>query len=283
MFILGSANFGNYYPGSVEFVDEQKAHKIISKFVELGGIEIDSAEVYGNSLSIIEKFNDLDFKVGTKFSSELMLHPSYFSQYLLKLVEKFKSRLSYCLLHDVQYVSEIPKQSIKILENFLAENSGVKFGVSIYWMENFELAKKNIDLISIVQAPLNYFDRRFVSSEFKQACKHNNVKINYRSVFLQGKLLEPIGLLHPYFKKFEQFNLYYSDFLRSNCSTLLEFNIDFVKSLTDFENVVLGVENYQQTSQIARLINKKKKKGFLEKISTIQFDEGLCIPMNWRL
>ena len=56
MFILGTANFGNSYPGSKTYLDEFKAYQVVEKFVEYGGTQLDSADAYGESLNIIKSW-----------------------------------------------------------------------------------------------------------------------------------------------------------------------------------------------------------------------------------
>ena len=283
MFVLGTANFGHIYAGSKIVIDVKRASELVHQFIEAGGKKLDTAEAYGNSIKIIEQLDELEFQLGSKFSSEFMMNEDTFSAYLKNLQIKFGYKLSYLLLHDVKSVARLPESSINILKNFLIENQNVKFGISIYYVEDLNLAIEYFDFISIVQAPLNYFDRRFISKSFKKLCESQKIELNYRSIFLQGKILQKFNNLNPYFQRFDQFNYYYSDFARSKCTSLLEFNIEFVKLVANFSNIVLGVENVAQMSEIFNLLNQSKCKIDENQISQIDFNEQLCIPMNWKL
>ena len=203
MFILGTANFGNIYPGSKAYVDATTAGLIIDEFIKLGGTKLDTAEAYGKSLDIVQKSLDSPLQVSTKFKSELMSRPLDLQQYLTSLSVKFGSHLSTIYLHDIDNLDKIPENTYSILRDFLEENPLIKFGSSIYYPEE---AYKSYDLFSFVstfQCPLNYFDRRFISENFKKFCSNRNITIDYRSIFLQGRLLSPHDMINPYFKKFD--------------------------------------------------------------------------------
>ena len=283
MFTLGTANFGNSYSGSTSFIDCEKANSIISKFIDLGGEQLDSAETYGNSLSILEHLSNYEFSICTKFSSHKMLNPIIFRSYLQKLWEKYGFRINFLLLHDVTHIIEMPDESLKILHEYLNINSSAKFGVSIYNKEELFAALEVFNCISAVQAPLNYLDRRFITREFANLCEEHNIKVFYRSIFLQGKLLYNVDELEPYFKQFKELEFFHDDFVRSGCRTLLEFNLRFINSVTDFSKIVLGVETPKQLDEIAENMILIKKQNNYKSFSAIGYNSSLCIPMNWKL
>ena len=155
--------------------------------------------------------------------------------------------------------------------------------MSIYTFPELIEAIKKFNRVSLVQAPLNYFDRRFISDEFLAFCIDKNMGVNYRSIFLQGKLLNSFDFLNPYFQDFIEFRSYYSDFRNSKCGSFLKFNIEFIKTVTDFSKVVIGLESANQVIEIIKLIKEKKSQIKLAEISDIKFNENLCIPMKWKL
>jgi len=283
MFILGSANFGNVYPGSKTYVDAVAAKSIIGEFVKLGGTKIDTAEAYGNSQEIVRTFVDSTLQVSTKFSSELLLNPPLLKQYLSTLSEQFGTSLSAIFLHDSEKLDKIQTNTQSVLYEFLERNSHIKFGVSVYYPEEVYRFYDLFPFMSILQAPLNYFDRRFISDKFKMFCVNRNIEINYRSIFLQGSLLLPKKKLNPYFSAFEQFTTYYNNFQNSGSYSLIDFNLKFINQVTNFSNIVLGIEGPQQIHEIVGLIQKIKQTKDLYQYNDITFDEKLCIPMHWKL
>jgi aryl-alcohol dehydrogenase-like predicted oxidoreductase len=283
MFILGTANFGNDYPGSKTYIDAYAAKMIIEEFLNVGGTELDTAEAYGKSPDIIQKLDKHLLHIGTKFSSKLMLDPYQLKIFLHKINNKFEKKLSSLLLHDILYLEKIPKSSLDVLEHFLQEYPKIKFGVSVYYPEEVVKACDYCKYISIVQAPLNYFDRRFVTEDFKNFCKVRAIKVTYRSIFLQGKLLVSENNMHPYFKKFKQFQKYFLDYQKSKCRSLVDFNIFFVNQVADFSNVVLGIESPQQIKEIIGSINIAKQESEFLHFNELEFDERLSVPMHWKL
>lgn len=283
MFILGTANFGNDYPGSQTYVDAPAAEFIVKEFFNFGGTMLDTAEAYGKSLDIVQNLSSLLPRICTKFSSELMLQPVEFRNYINNLIEKFKNNLSVIFLHDTIHMHQVPKSSLEILQQSLDEYPNLKFGVSVYYPEEVFKACDTFGCVSVIQAPLNYFDRRFITDNFKNFCAQRHIVINYRSIFLQGKILLPQSQIHPYFKMFDQVKKYYSDYNRSKYTSLMEFNINFVKQEADFSNVVLGVENAPQIRELVELIRQPDSMHDRHEFNSLEFDEALCIPMKWQL
>ena len=61
------------------------------------------------------------------------------------------------------------------------------------------------------------------------------------------------------------------------------FNIEFIKAVTDFSKVVIGMESANQVTEVMKLIKEKNLQIKLAEISDIKFNEDLCIPMKWNL
>lgn len=283
MFILGTANFGNDYPGSPTYVNASAAELIVKEFSNCGGTTLDTAAAYGQSLDIVQDLSRLIPNICTKFSSELMLQPIEFRNYIKNLLNRFKNKLSVIFLHDIIHLHQVPEGSFTILKEFLDKYPNLKFGVSVYYPDEAFKAYDTFGCVSVIQAPLNYFDRRFITDNFKNFCAQRQITINYRSIFLQGKILRPQKHIHPYFERFDQVDQYYSDYQGSNCTSLIEFNIHFVRTVANFSNVILGVESALQIRQIIELIRKADGMQNTYEYSSLEFDEELCIPMKWHL
>lgn len=282
MFILGTANFGNVYQGSTRVIDLQSAYDLVKEFIRLGGHQLDTADAYGDSKKILQKLNYLKFNVGTKIDSKKLLSLDIITDYLTKIERQFEKKLNYILLHDCRSLCDTQEKPLKFLQNYLNEKN-IKLGISIYNERELDLALNRFEDISIVQAPLNYLDRRFVSDSFLKICSINNIEINYRSIFLQGKLLSEYDLLHPYFQDFNEIKEYFSDFSASPFKSLLQFNIEYIRSQIDFSKVVLGVETIPQLYEIHSILSPVKDYPKEHNYRIINFNENLCIPMNWKL
>ena len=282
MFILGTANFGNVYQGSTRVINIQNAYNLVQEFIRLGGQQLDTADAYGDAKNILQKLHILNFTVGTKIDSKKLLSVEEITKYVKNIGKQFEKKLNYILLHDSQFLKDAQNESIKFFQNYLREHN-IKLGISIYNQYELDEALNRFEQISLVQAPLNYLDRRFVSDNFLELCSINHIDVNYRSIFLQGKLLHKYDLLHPFFQKFNEIKSYHADFSISPFKSLLEFNIEFIKSITDFSKVTLGVETILQLQEIHSILNCNGDAAEEHMYRKINFNEKLCIPMNWKL
>lgn len=282
MFILGTANFGNIYQGSTRVLNTHNARDLVQNFISLGGQQLDTAENYGDAKKIIQKLTSLKFTVATKIDSKILLHKEEIISYVQSLKKLYGNKLNCILLHDLLFLNEVKKDSIKVFEDYLYEHN-IKLGISIYHKHELDQALRQFKKISLVQAPLNYLDRRFVSDNFLNICNINQITIIYRSIFLQGKLLQEYSYLHPFFKNFSEIESYYADFSTSPFSSLLEFNIEFVKSITDFSKVTIGVETISQLKEIYSIVKGTEAAKDKYTYREINFNEILCIPMNWNM
>lgn len=282
MFILGTANFGNAYQGSMRIVDVESAYNLVKEFIKLGGQQLDTAEAYGEAKNILQALHNLNFTVGTKINSKKLLDGEDIIQSIQSIEEQFENKLNYILLHDSEFLKEATSENIKLFQNYLRDYN-IKLGISIYHQCELEEALNRFEKISLVQAPLNYLDRRFLSYSFIELCSFNNIEVNYRSIFLQGKLLHDYNLLHPFFQNFDEVKSYYADFSTSPFKNLLIFNIEFIKSITDFSKVTLGVETISQLREIHSIVKCNGCAAEKHSYRKVDFNESLCIPMNWKL
>ena len=74
-------------------------------------------------------------------------------------------------------------------------------GISLYSPEKLNYIQKDYK-INIVQAPINIFDRRFLSPSVIKILKTNKLALQARSIFLQGMLLKNIEKKN--FQKFKK-------------------------------------------------------------------------------
>ena len=77
-----------------------------------------------------------------------------------------------------------------------------KIGISIY-NENSVRKLTQLDVIDIVQIPLNLCDRRFIRKKNMNFFKKKNIRVQARSIFLQGLLLQNFNKIKskPYIDK----------------------------------------------------------------------------------
>lgn len=162
------------------------------------------------------------------------------------------------------------------------KDSGIieKFGISIYSPDELERIPKGLKL-EIVQAPLNVLDRRLEISGWLEKLKSGGCEIHVRSIFLQGLLLmtpltrpKKFDLWKGLWKKWDQW------LSESNLSAL-EACIGFIKSFSNVDKFVIGIESELQLNEIIQIMNSTKTINVPDHFS--KNDEMLIHPSNWNL
>ena len=153
-----------------------------------------------------------------------------------------------------------------------------KIGISIY-DENSIRKLSQLDVIDIVQIPLNLCDRRFIKKKNMNLFKKKKVKIQARSIFLQGLLLQNLDKIKnkPYIDK--KFFYDFETWIKKNKISKLQACLNFIKCQNKLDSVVIGIENLNQLKDIAYLLKFKKNKEYPKKIISnkkIFFD-----PRRW--
>jgi aryl-alcohol dehydrogenase-like predicted oxidoreductase len=190
-FCLGSAQFGmDYGYGDSKKVQEKYIEQIINFYEENLGIEIDTAKAYGKSEKIISKFINKS-KVTTKvlFSKD--------QKKIQKDVEDslniFGEKLDAVLIHNPNYLKECPNaiETINKIKNDFNLNN---IGISIYSFQDiissYTDTEEVLEVMNKVQISCNVFNKNDIESEFFDELIKNNIKIDFRSIFLQGALLD---------------------------------------------------------------------------------------------
>ena len=151
------------------------------------------------------------------------------------------------------------------------------FGYSIY---NFDDLKKIIENYKpdLIQCPYNVFDRRIENSKIKKLLKKKKIKIQVRSIFLQGILLKKIEQLPKFFHKWKNFFSNFDKTLKINKLNALSLCLNFVNNNKDVDEIVIGVQNNKELQQILNV--KLKRKIYIEK-DLFQPSLKLIDPTKW--
>ena len=253
---LGTAQFGLDYGISNKLgkTGEAEAEKIVSIAAEFGMGFIDTARMYGSSETVLGKIlpRDHDFKIITKtplFEGEVINQNdrdeliACFKDSLAKL----KTDSIYGLM--LHHVDDAFRPGGEYLLDALYTLKGMglvkKVGVSVYTRDQIDavLDKFKID---IVQLPINVFDQRLLMDGQITRLKKAGVEIHARSVFLQGLLLmepdsipEHLGFARPVVAS-------YREKCRRAGTDPMNMALAFVRGVTDLDNIVLGVNDYNQ-------------------------------------
>ena len=145
----------------------------------------------------------------------------------------------------------------KVLKKIKKKKLIINFGYSIY---NFKNLKRIINNYKpdLIQCPYNLFDRRIENVKIKDLLKKKKIKIQVRSIFLQGVLLKKIDQLPKFFHKWKKFFMNLNKIAKTNNLTNLSLCFNFVNNNKDIDEILIGVQNNIELKQILNIKMKKK-------------------------
>ena len=120
-------------------------------------------------------------------------------------IKKFEN----LFVHNFDELGHKDLKKIKLLFLKLKKEKIINnIGISIYDVKTLNKIKY-FDCINIIQTPINLFDRRFIKKNILNFLKKKSIKLQARSIFLQGFLLEKLeNLTKTQFKKNKTFKSY---------------------------------------------------------------------------
>ncbi|MBN1545540.1 MAG: aldo/keto reductase [Syntrophaceae bacterium] len=198
--VLGTAQLGMPYgiANKIGKPDFSSALSIVQAAWESGISEFDTAQVYGDSESILGRiFTELGIvqkvKVTTKlkpiraFEDGRTLH-----QFVSESMERLKlSQLECLLLHREDMLDMLDNDFRESLLTLVQKEYVRYLGVSVYSPKRVKQALE-YNIFHAIQIPANIFDRRFHHAGVFEIAKERDCRIYIRSAFLQGLILMSI-------------------------------------------------------------------------------------------
>ena len=265
--VLGTAQFSGDYgiTRTTKNFTKKESHKILKTCYLKKIRHLDTSIDYENSLKKISSFKYKDWQITTKidpkklnFSSEHNLYLSLERQILLfKKISSQKTIKNLLIRNaDIMQTSK-GKILFKALKKIKKKKLIINFGYSIY---NFKNLKRIINNYKpdLIQCPYNLFDRRIENIKIKDLLKKKKIKIQVRSIFLQGVLLKKIDQLPKFFHKWKKFFMNLNKIAKINNLTNLSLCFNFVNNNKDIDEILIGVQNNIELKQILNIKMKKK-------------------------
>ena len=293
--VLGTAQLGLDYgiANKSGKPEENKAFEIMKYALENGINYFDTAYSYGNSEIIIGKFLNFhkNYKnkvnIITKLPSlkEEKLDEKNINDCFFESLHRLEQKSLYCyMIHDFKDIEnncdEIEKVFLKLKENGYIK----KIGVSVYdnFQINFLLNNFDFDLI---QLPINIFDQRFITDDFLQRLKRENIEIHARSIFLQGLLFLEENNIPPKMNKFK-------DYISSLNEISLKYNLSkeeiallFVNTINEIDKIVIGVEKISQLQRNVKILGKSESFNKIKALINFEDffikDTNIIDPREW--
>lgn len=283
--VIGTANFIKKYGYKKEFVKKQDVIKILNFAYKKKILEIDTAFDYDEFNKVKQDINLKKFKISTKCKFEkLDIKKKIFNSKYFKLIKNKLHKLNISnfenfFIHNFDELNKSEANKVLILLNSLKSLNYIRnVGISLYEKKSLKNIR-NFKLLDIIQVPINIFDRNFISKEILKNLKKNNVKVQARSIFLQGFLLEN-------FKKTKKLYLlekplleFFEDWLVKNNISKLDACTSFIKKNKQIYSTVVGTNNLTQFKQILSSFNKKKTKKIPKKM--ISKKNEFIDPRKW--
>ena len=252
---LGTVQFGMNYgiANKTGQVTEAEVCKILDKAKTSGINTLDTAIAYGESESVLGKFNLNHFKIVSKLPS-MSYDKSKVKGIVVKNVLDSLQRLNIStldalLLHRPSDILTVGDEILDAVAELRRDNKIRKFGISIYDPAELELhlGKYQID---IVQSPLNIFDRRILAGAWFETLSKHNIELHVRSIFLQGLLLMPKDQLPIRFNRWHKQFESWHNWLRESGLNALQACLLFAKKIPEINRVVIGVDSSSQFREI---------------------------------
>ena len=255
--ILGTAQFGLDYGivNTAGKVASAEVRSMLDLVRRSGFAGLDTAAAYGDAEQLLGACGVSDLPVVTKVSIDPAMGPEQVGSWVMASVRRSLAalrckQLDGLLLHAAgDLVGARAKQVHAALVAVRDAGLVRRIGASIYARQDIEpvLSDYPVDLI---QLPMSVLDQR--AREWLPLLKKRHIAVHVRSVFLQGIVLQQVGLLPaklaalaPALKEFHQ---------RAMASELtpLEAALAFVRNTPGIEGIVVGATSRAELEQIAK-------------------------------
>jgi aryl-alcohol dehydrogenase-like predicted oxidoreductase len=273
---LGTAQFGLTYgiANQSGVPDLGELSRIVRVARARGIRSLDTAHAYGDAEVRLGNVGVDGFRITTKVGGQAGL----VERLLVSLNSLGLESVETVLLHE-ELALLGPNASSVYAELEEARASGLvrQIGVSVYSPEcAYEIMTKF--KIDVIQAPVNIIDRRFVEEDFVGILSERNVKLQARSVFLQGLLVDPKASSKlPEWIESEVLEDWFS-WISQQERSAVELALDFVLGCASVDTVVFGVDHAQQLEQIIDYARMPRRHDF----PIFKAPETLLDPRRWQ-
>jgi aryl-alcohol dehydrogenase-like predicted oxidoreductase len=285
-FVVGTANFGRQYGTVQPYSLKPLEIEEISKVMETISLnKIDTAFSYSLHNSDLEV--DPSFFAGRQVTTKVSLRnftESYSSKsirecFIQDLEKKRIQKYENVLFHDSDDL-KLPRglELLEVISQLKEEGLTNGVGVSVYTAKEVDDVLLIMDP-DVIQVPVNLFDQRLLDTGHLAQLAYRNVKIQVRSIFLQGLLLQKefeFGSRAFFAKKYLD---KWWEFLNEEKINPLNLCLDFILTNGLFDEVVVGVNNSDQLQDIVFYQPQKEPFNFSQFALT---DENILDPRKWK-
>ena len=276
--ILGGAQLGNGYGF---FVREEKIPKLdldnlLEASLEVGILSIDIAQNYKGVIENLADVNLIDqFRISTKIEFDEIIINEYKSSLKLTLSKLNADKFESILIHNWSILDvSNRKNALDLLQNLKEIGITNKIGISVYELADLEGVSK---AVQIIQAPLNFFNTKFLTSVQVKNLKTEGVEFHARSIFHQGTLLNASLIDSDFRSDIVKFEIFRNTFNLSN----LEAALSVYDSQDVFTKLLVGVVKAEQLLEIVSTKENIVDFDFIGNQS--MYSENFADPRKWEI
>jgi aryl-alcohol dehydrogenase-like predicted oxidoreductase len=245
-------------------IEPKTAEQILDTARESGVKHLDTAPSYGGTEALLGSIGIDDFEVTTKVPS-IPLATQNSTKWIEQRVETSlknlkKETLECLLLHDPEQLatSRGPEIHAALL---MLKNRGIArtVGISIYETATLtEIhAKGWLQSYDVVQTPLNVFDNRIVESGWAAKLLQLGIKLQARSLFLQGVLLLDDVDIAPNLRVLRPYLDQWREFVRLTKENAYSVALGAVLAREEISDFVVGMDSVLELKEFLRYLSAR--------------------------
>ena len=283
--ILGTAQLGmNYGVNNYGKLSKDNVFDIL-EFAYNNNITIlDTAEIYGEALTLIGLFLKANpkkhFKIISKLSLENRLQKKDIFQHLESNLKILNTEYYHgYMIHNFKDLKKYP-EIYEQLKNAKTRGYINNIGISLY--EEYEI----IDILEnyhfdFIQVPFNLLDNEKSKRDILKRAKNKKIDIHARSIFLQGLFFTPE---HKFSEQLKPLNKYIKKIIKiakANRTDLETLAIQYPIKKDYIDKIIIGVHNLNQFDKNIKIL---KSDIYIpeDEIERIDIEEKeLLKPYNW--
>lgn len=259
---IGTANFGFKYGYFNDLkVKKNNIFKIL-EHAEISGVKyLDTAIDYGESQKLIGEYGCKNFLISSKlprYYKNSKAIDLFVNSHIEKSLNDLKiNKIDTFFLH---YPKDLDKNyGYKILESIQKAKKDKKInkiGFSVYQKnELLSLLKYKPD---IFQVPMNVFNQDFIDLKIFNSLKRKKIKIEARSVLLQGLLTLDKIKFNKKNIKFKPILTKWDYWVKRKKISKLEGCMKFINQIDFLDKFIIGINNKTQLEEILKINSEDK-------------------------
>jgi aryl-alcohol dehydrogenase-like predicted oxidoreductase len=283
--ILGTAQLGmNYGINNYGKLSEDNVFDIL-EFAYNNNIKIlDTAEIYGEALTLIGLFLKAnpkkDFKIISKLSLDNKLQNNDIFQHLESNLKILNTKYYHgYMIHNFKDLKKYP-EIYGQLQNAKTRGYINNIGISLY--EEYEI----IDVVDnynfdFIQVPFNLLDNEKSKRDILKRAKNKKIDIHVRSIFLQGLFFTPNNKYSPQLKPLNKYIMKINEIAKANKTNLETLAIHYPVKKNYIDKIIIGVHDLKQFDKNIKILNSDiyVPEDEIERIDVKE--KELLKPYNW--